>query len=188
MKKQLTSLFLILAIIYFALFSIKLYAKDPLSIAKEGDKIIFIRHALAPGGGDPPGFIIDDCKTQRNLSKVGIQQSKNIGNLFKKNKIPVDKVLSSQWCRCKDTAKYAFKNYFEFSALNSTFQSAFAKNEPKQLKQLQTFVNNWDGDGGNLVLITHYSIITAVTNAVPSSGEIVITDKKFNVLGTIPTD
>ncbi len=188
MKKQLTSLFLILAIIYFALFSIKLYAKDPWSIVKEGDKIIFIRHALAPGGGDPTGFKIDDCKTQRNLNRVGIQQSKNIGNLFKKNKIPVDKVLSSQWCRCKDTAKYAFKNYFEFSALNSTFQSAFAKNEPKQLKQLQTFVNNWDGDGGNLVLITHYSIITAVTNAVPSSGEIVITDKKFNVLGTIPTD
>ena len=188
MKNKLTSLILILTIIYFALFSIKLYAKDPLSIAKEGDKIIFIRHALAPGGGDPSGFKIDDCKTQRNLNRVGIQQSKNIGKLFKNNKIPVDKVLSSQWCRCKDTAKYAFKNYFEFSALNSTFQSAFAKNEPKQLKQLQTFVNNWDGDGGNLVLITHYSIITAITNAVPSSGEIVITDKKFNVLGTIPTD
>ena len=90
--------------------------------------------------------------------------------------------------QCKDTAKYAFKSYFEFSALNSTFQSSFAKNEPKQLKQLRTFVNNWDGDGGNLVLITHYSIITAITNAVPSSGEIVITDKKFNVLSTIPTD
>ena len=188
MKKKLTSLFLILTIIYFALISIKLYAKDPWASAIEGDKIILIRHALAPGGGDPPGFKIDDCKTQRNLNKVGIQQSKAIGKLFKKNKIPVDKVLSSQWCRCKDTAKYAFKNYFEFSALNSTFQSAFAKNEPEQLKQLQTFVNDWDGDGGNLVLITHYSIITAITNAVPSSGEIVITDKKFNVLGTIPTD
>jgi len=120
--------------------------KDLWVEAKEGDKIILIRHALAPGGGDPPGFKIDDCKTQRNLDKVGIEQSKAIGKLFKKNKIPVDKVLSSQWCRCKDTAKYAFKNYFEFPALNSTFQSSFAKNEPKQLKQLQTFVNNWDGD------------------------------------------
>ena len=188
MKNKLTSLILILSITYIALFSIKLYAKDPWAIAKEGDNIIFIRHALAPGSGDPPEFKIDDCKTQRNLNKVGIQQSKNIGKLFKNNKIPVDKVLSSQWCRCKDTAKYAFKNYFEFSALNSTFQSAFAKNEPKQLKQLQTFINNWEGDGGNLVLITHYSIITAVTNAIPSSGEIVITDKKFNVLSTIPTD
>jgi len=178
-----------LLVIFFQLFnSQNLIAKDLWAEAKEGDKIILIRHALAPGGGDPPGFKIDDCKTQRNLDKVGIEQSKAIGKLFKKNKIPVDKVLSSQWCRCKDTAKYAFKNYFEFSALNSTFQSSFAKNEPKQLKQLRTFINDWDGDGGNLVLITHYSIITAITNAVPSSGEIVITDKKFNVLSTIATD
>ena len=176
-------------LIFFQLLNFQsLIAKDLWAEAKEGDKIILIRHALAPGGGDPPGFKIDDCKTQRNLDKAGVEQSKAIGKLFKKNKIPVDKVLSSQWCRCKDTAKYAFKNYFEFSALNSTFQSSFAKNEPKQLKQLRTFINNWDGDGGNLVLITHYSIITAITDAVPSSGEIVITDKKFNVLSTIPTD
>ena len=180
---------ILLFLIFFQLFTNQnVIAKDLWVEAKEGDKIILIRHALAPGGGDPPGFKIDDCKTQRNLDKVGIEQSKAIGKLFKKNKIPVDKVLSSQWCRCKDTAKYAFNNYFEFPALNSTFQSSFAKNEPKQLKQLQTFVNNWDGDGGNLVLITHYSIITAITNVVPSSGEIIITDKKFNVLSTIPTD
>ena len=180
---------ILLLLIFFQLFTFKnLIAKDLWVEAKEGDKIILIRHALAPGGGDPPGFKIEDCKTQRNLDKVGIEQSKAIGKLFKKNKIPVDKVLSSQWCRCKDTAKYAFKNYFEFSALNSTFQPSFAKNEPKQLKQLQTFVNNWDGDGSNLVLITHYSIITAITNAVPSSGEIIITDKKFNVISTIATD
>ena len=180
---------ILLFLIFFQLFTNQnLIAKDLWVEAKEGDKIILIRHALAPGGGDPPGFKIDDCKTQRNLDKVGIEQSKAIGKLFKKNKIPVDKVLSSQWCRCKDTAKYSYKKYFQFPALNSTFQSSFAKNEPKQLKQLQTFVNNWDGDGGNLVLITHYSIITAITNAVPSSGEIVITDKKFNVLSTISTD
>ena len=57
-------------------------AKDLWAEAKEGDKIILIRHALAPGGGDPPGFKIDDCKTQRNLDKVGIEQSKAIGKLF----------------------------------------------------------------------------------------------------------
>ena len=186
MKNNIISLTLSLLLF---LFTSQLNASDQAwSLAQEGNKIILIRHSLAPGGGDPPGFKIDDCKTQRNLDKVGIEQSKAIGKLFKKNKIPVDKVLSSQWCRCKDTAKYAFKNYFEFPALNSTFQSSFAKNEPKQLKQLQTFVNNWDGDGGNLVLITHYSIITAITNAVPSSGEIVITNKDFDVLGLIQTD
>ena len=187
MKKNIISLSLNLLLLFLFTFQSKA-SEQAWNIAQEGNKIILIRHSLAPGGGDPAGFKIDDCKTQRNLSKKGINQSKKIGKLFKKNNVPVDQVLSSQWCRCKDTAKYAFKNYFEFPALNSTFQSSFAKNEPKQLKQLQTFVNNWDGDGGNLVLITHYSIITAITNAVPSSGEIVITDKKFNVLSTIPTD
>ena len=125
---------------------------------------------------------------QRNLNLTGIKQSKKIGKLFKKNKVPVDQVLSSQWCRCKDTAKYAFGNYKEFTALNSTFQSPYNKNEGKQLKELYNFVKKWDGKGKNLILITHYSIITAVTTAVPSSGEIVIADKNFKVLGTIQTD
>ena len=156
--------------------------------AQEGNKIIFIRHALAPGSGDPKGFKIKDCKTQRNLNKKGINQSKKIGKLFKKNKVPIDQVLSSQWCRCKDTAKYAFKSYKEFTALNSTFQSPYNKNEPKQLKELYNFVKKWDGDGKNLVLVTHYSIITAITTAVPSSGEIIIADKDFKVIDTITTD
>ena len=102
--------------------------------------------------------------------------------------MPIDQVLSSQWCRCKDTAKYAFTNYKEFTALNSTFQSPYNKNESKQLKELYSFVKNWNGKGKNLVLVTHYSIITAITNAIPNSGEIVITDKDFVVIGTIETD
>tara|TARA_B100001093_G_C26422907_1_gene840628 strand:- start:129 stop:692 length:564 start_codon:yes stop_codon:yes gene_type:complete len=156
--------------------------------AQEGNKIILIRHALAPGGGDPVGFKINDCKTQRNLNKAGIDQSKRIGELFKKNEILIDQVLSSQWCRCKDTAKYAFKKFKVFSALNSTFQFPHDKNETKQLEEIKKFVKKWDGKEKNLILITHYSIITAITNAVPSSGEMVITDKNFNVLATIPTN
>ena len=152
-----------------------------------GNKIILIRHALAPGGGDPIGFKVNDCKTQRNLNQTGIEQSKKIGKLFKKNNVLIDQVLSSQWCRCKDTARYAFKKFKEFSALNSTFQSPYDKNESKQLKQIKNFVNKWDGKGKNLILVTHYSIITAITNAAPSSGEIVVTDKNFNVLTTIST-
>ena len=156
--------------------------------AKDGNKIILIRHSIAPGGGDPVGFKINDCSTQRNLSQQGINQSKKIGELFKKNKVRIDQILSSQWCRCKDTAKYAFKNFKEFSALNSTFQSPYSKNETRQLKEIKSFVKKWDGQGKNLVLVTHYSIITAITNAVPGSGEIVVIDKNFNVLSTIPTN
>ena len=156
--------------------------------AQEGNKIILIRHALAPGGGDPAGFKIDDCETQRNLNQRGIAQSKKIGDLFEKNNIPIDQVLSSQWCRCKDTAKYAFKIFKEFSALNSTFQSPYDKNKSRQLKEIKNFVKNWDGKGKNLILITHYSIITAITNAVPASGEIVFTDRNFNLLFTVSTN
>ncbi len=186
MKNNIISLIISL---FLSLLTSQLNASDQLwNLAQEGNKIILIRHSLAPGGGDPPGFKINDCKTQRNLNLTGIKQSKKIGKLFKKNKVPVDQVLSSQWCRCKDTAKYAFGNYKEFTALNSTFQSPYNRNEGKQLKELYNFVKKWDGKGKNLILITHYSIITAVTTAVPSSGEIVIADKNFKVLGTIQTD
>ena len=156
--------------------------------AKEGNKIILIRHSIAPGSGDPSGFQIKDCKTQRNLSKEGIDQSKKIGKLFKINQIKIDQVLSSQWCRCKDTAKFAFKNYKEFSALNSTFQPPYDKNARKQIRELKNYIKNWKGNGSNLVLVTHYVIITAITDTVPRSGEIVIIDKNFNTLSTILTN
>ena len=156
--------------------------------AKNGDKIILIRHSKAPGFGDPPGFNIQDCKTQRNLSKEGIDQSKKIGKLFKKNQIKIDQVLSSQWCRCKDTAKFAFNNYKEFSALNSTFQPPYDENAKKQIMELKDYIQKWNGNGKNLVLITHYVIITAITDVVPRSGEIIIIDKNFKTLSTILTN
>ena len=187
MKNKIISL--LLKVLILSLFSIHSHSSEQnWKPAQEGNKIILIRHSLAPGGGDPAGFKINDCKTQRNLNRVGINQSKKIGKLFKKNKVFIDQVLSSQWCRCKDTAQYAFGNYKEFTALNSTFQSPYDKNETKQLKELYSFVKKWNGKGKNLVLVTHYSIITAITNAVPSSGEIVITDKNFKVISAISTD
>ena len=146
-----------------------------------------IRHALAPGRGDPKGFQIEECKTQRNLDEAGIYQSKKIGHLFKEKQIEIDQVLSSQWCRCKDTAKYAFGNFKEFPALNSTFSPPFDENEKKQVKELKKFVKNWNGQGKNLILVTHYVVILAMTGEAPSSGEIIITDKDFNVLSRINT-
>ena len=184
MKNKIISLLIII----FLTFSIKLQANEnKWTPAQDGDKIIMIRHALAPGRGDPKGFKINDCTTQRNLNEIGINQSKNIGKLFIEKKIKIDQVLSSQWCRCKDTAKYAFKNYKEFSALNSTFSPPFDKKEKQQIKELRNFVQKWDGQGGNLILVTHYVVILAMTGLAPSSGELVITDKNFNVLSSINT-
>ena len=156
MKKQIISLL----IIFFSLISFNTYSSNyNWKPAQDGDKIILIRHAKAPGGGDPEGFNIDDCKTQRNLNETGINQSKKIGKLFKEKKIKIDQVFSSQWCRCKDTAKYAFGDYKEFSALNSTYTPPYDQNEKRQIEELKNFVRNWDGKGGNLVLVTHYVII-----------------------------
>ncbi len=78
---------------------------------KKGGNLIFIRHAYAPGGGDPKNFDINDCKTQRNLSNSGRDQAKKIGSYFKENNIPIGKVYSSEWCRCKETASIAFNNF-----------------------------------------------------------------------------
>ena len=158
------------------------------SSAQDGDKIILIRHSIAPGSGDPTGFKISDCKSQRNLSREGINQSIKIGKLFKKNQIKIDQVLSSEWCRCKDTAKYAFQNFKEFPALNSTFQPPYNKNAKRQIKELKDYILKWNGNGTNLVLVTHYVIIVALTDFAPRSGEIVIIDKNFNVLSTILTN
>ena len=162
--------------------SLKANSNDKAQILlKEGGKLIFIRHAIAPGGGDPVDFDILRCETQRNLSKEGIAQSKNIGKFFSENNIQIDKVLSSEWCRCKQTAKYAFDKYETKSFLNSFFSAKFASNKNKQIYDLKKYINEWSGDN-NLVLVTHYVTIQEVLNIAPSSGEIIITDKSFNVL------
>ena len=94
---------------------------------ESGGKLIFIRHAYAPGNGDPNNFNLNDCSTQRNLNNEGREQAKHIGEFFEKNKIKIDKVLSSEWCRCKETAKIAFKNFSSINFLNSFYSPKFAK-------------------------------------------------------------
>ena len=154
------------------------------NLLKDGGKLIFIRHAYAPGGGDPDNFDIKDCTTQRNLNDAGRLQSKKIGKFFKENKIPIDLVISSEWCRCKETASIAFENYELKNFLNSFYSTKFAKNKKLQMINLKKYVDNWDGKK-NLVLVTHYVVISEAVNYAPSSGEIVIADKNFKKLGNI---
>ena len=153
---------------------------------KEGDKLIFIRHALAPGNGDPANFELQNCSTQRNLNEIGIQQSKKIGLIFKKNEIKIDNIYSSEWCRCKDTAKYAFDDFETFDALNSFYDIRFAANEDKQIKDFYEFIDSIDSKN-NIVFVTHYVVIGAILNIGTSSGEIVVTDKNLNIIGSIDT-
>ena len=151
---------------------------------KNGGNLIFIRHAYAPGGGDPDHFEINDCSTQRNLSEDGRKQAKNIGNYFKKNLIPIDKVISSEWCRCKETAEIAFGKFETNNFLNSFFSEKFSKNKKKQIKNLKKYINKWDGNK-NLVFVTHYVVISEALNYAPSSGEIVISNIRFEKLSNI---
>ena len=151
---------------------------------KNGGNLIFIRHAYAPGGGDPDHFEINDCSTQRNLSEDGRKQAKNIGNYFKKNLIPIDKVISSEWCRCKETAEIAFRKFETNNFLNSFFSEKFSKNKKKQIKNLKKYINEWDGNK-NLVFVTHYVVISEVLDYAASSGEIVISNISFEKLSNI---
>ena len=151
---------------------------------EDGGKLIFIRHAYAPGGGDPQNFNLNDCSTQRNLNNEGRKQAQYIGEFFKKNEIKIDKVLSSEWCRCKETARIAFKNFSTNNFLNSFYSSKYAKNKDKQIKMLNNYVKKFKSDK-NLILVTHYVLISEVLNYAPSSGEIVVSDKNFNMIGSI---
>ena len=150
----------------------------------QNDKFIFIRHALAPGNGDPDNFDILDCTTQRNLDGVGRDQSKRLGKFFQINNIPIDTVLSSEWCRCQETAKLAFNKFDTFSALNSFYDPKFYKNKDRHLDELKKFIHNLEEDG-NIVFVTHYVVIASMLGIGVSSGEILVTDRDLNVIGSI---
>ena len=158
--------------------------KNLINQLEEGGKLIFIRHAYAPGSGDPDNFNLNDCSTQRNLSKEGQRQAEYIGEFFRNNKVKIDKVLSSEWCRCKETAKIAFKNFSTNSFLNSFYSSKFSKNKDKQVKALKEYIKKFKSDK-NLVLVTHYVLISEILNYGPSSGEIVVSNRNLNIIGNL---
>ena len=180
--------FKIILIFFLFLLNKTSFANENIvEILKKGGNIIFIRHAIAPGNGDPPNFDISNCSTQRNLNKDGELQALKIGKFFKKNDIKFTKVLSSEWCRCKDTAQIAFRNYETKNFLNSFYDERFSKNKDKQILDFQKFIRNWNKTG-NLVLVTHYVVISEILDLTTSSGEIVITDTNLKFLSSLEID
>ncbi|MFL2830780.1 MAG: histidine phosphatase family protein [Candidatus Puniceispirillales bacterium] len=134
-----------------------------------------MRHALAPGNGDPSNFIIDDCSTQRNLDSNGIRQSKKIGEKLKKNNIKFTKIFSSFWCRCKHTA--SFLNIGEFlthKGLNSFYQGHV--NREETLAELSKLISSLKVLKGTYLMVTHYVVIQAFTGMSLSSGGMVVYD------------
>ena len=133
--------------------------------------VIFMRHALAPGIGDPNNFKIGDCSTQRNLNQVGITQAVLIGKQLKENSIQFDKVYSSYWCRCYQTASLLdIGLVHKFSGLNSIFQNFVPRKET--LKKLEQKL--FELPSSSLVIfVTHQVNIQAITKKNVISGGMV---------------
>lgn len=154
---------------------------------KKGDHIVLLRHTeTVPGIGDPPGYKLNDCATQRNLSDVGRQHARVWGKAFAANGASVGGVFTSVWCRCVDTATLAFGRADTWPALNSHFESPqFAALQAEQVKggipaRMQK--------GKALILVTHQVNISAITGITPAQGEAVVmkfADKTFSVVGTL---
>ncbi|RWM78136.1 MAG: histidine phosphatase family protein [Mesorhizobium sp.] len=151
----------------------KARANEPLwSALRSGEAIALLRHAAAPGSGDPPGFRLGDCSTQRNLSEEGRAQSRAIGDLFRANGISSAAVYSSQWCRCLDTARLlGIGEVVPLELLNSFFGDSSAGEE--RTAALLAWLRG-QRFGGPAVLVTHQVNITGLTGEVPDSGEMII--------------
>lgn len=133
---------------------------------------VLFRHANAPGFGDPPGFRLDDCRTQRNLDDTGREQARRIGRAFGARGLRVGAVWSSPWCRVRETADLAFPGR---TVVQPAFGSFFGEREaePRHTREAQAALSAWTGPG-LLVVFTHQVNITALAGIHPASGEGVV--------------
>lgn len=157
------------------------------ALLRDGGRVVLLRHSMVGGSGDPAGFDIENCATQQKLSERGRQQARKIGALLAARAAPIDRVLSSRYCRAFDTATIAFRDNEaeKFEPLD-----LLAKDAEKAAAQNAAVVGEV-GDftgGGNLVLVTHLENIMALTGAGAREGEAVIVGadgEKLRVLGRI---
>ena len=150
------------------------FARSELEIIKKNisANVIFLRHALAPGVGDPENFIKEDCSTQRNLNNKGRLQARLIGNYLRSTNLKFSQILTSEWCRCIDTAKELnLGQWTTFSGLNSFFQVYEKKDQVinKLRKKLDSL-----GYSDLALFVTHQVVISEQTGIVPRSGEMVL--------------
>ncbi|HYN39492.1 MAG TPA: histidine phosphatase family protein [Rhodospirillales bacterium] len=139
---------------------------------QSGGHVALMRHATAPGTGDPPGFRLDDCTTQRTLSAEGRAEARRIGAAFRARNVRVAGVWSSQWCRCLETAELLdLAPPVPLPVLNSFFEER--GEEAARTAALQAWLAERQ-PGGTIILVTHQVNITALTGIVPRSGETIV--------------
>ena len=150
---------------------------------KAGGHAVLLRHATTdPGVGDPPGYKLGDCPSQRNLSAPGRDQARALGERVKANGAAIGPVLTSRFCRCVDTAMLAFGRADAFPALDNIFDNRDA--EPARTRAVRERVRAWRGPG-TLVLVTHGVNITAIAGVAVGMGEAVVVDREMRVVGRI---
>jgi phosphohistidine phosphatase SixA len=178
MKKIIAILLVMLALPAYA---------NPVEIAKSDGAILLMRHALAPGTGDPETVVIGDCSTQRNLSDVGREQAREMGKRLAE--VGITHVFTSQWCRTRETAELlnlgAVKDW---PSLNSFFQDR--SGEPEQTKVTMKLLSALKSSD-RPILVTHQVNISALTGLVPRSGEIIVVkmaNGSLETIGRIPAD
>jgi phosphohistidine phosphatase SixA len=155
------------------------------ALLRDGEHVVLLRHAMAPGAADPMNFDIGKCSTQRNLSDRGKQQARKIGALFAARAAPTERVLTSRYCRTKETARLAFGDAEEFAALDPPAADETARKE--QMTAILDEIRNYSGSG-NLVLVTHGDTIQMLTGQPAREGEALIVtprDEGLHVLGRI---
>jgi phosphohistidine phosphatase SixA len=178
---------------FFALllFTIDARADEAgLAALKAGGHVAMVRHGLTtPGTGDPLGFKLEDCKTQRNLIEEGRAESRKLGDLLRKNAIRIDRVLSSEWCRCVETAELIGAGRVEKEpALNNLFGRP--QNRERQVTEMSALIAGWKGPG-NLLLSTHGANMGALMGINPETAAGVVlapapgTKEGFRVVGRI---
>ena len=148
---------------------------DAWALLRQPGHVAFMRHSDAPGFGgygDPPGFKLEDCATQRNLSEEGRAHARRTGEAFRKHGVVFDRVLSSPWCRCKDTALLAMGRAAEvFPPLSNLVGRG--EHRDAQVKALKAYLAGLDGNT-RVLFVTHGIVINALTGISPASGEMVI--------------
>jgi phosphohistidine phosphatase SixA len=141
-------------------------------LLRSGGCVVLMRHAqTVPGVGDPPGWRLGQCSTQRNLNDAGREQARRVGAAFQREAVRVDEVRSSAWCRCTETADLAFGRHTVWAPLNSFFQTG---DGTRSIESLKAGLPRWPVPG-NLVLVTHQVNMSTLTGEYPAMGELFLT-------------
>ena len=145
---------------------------DAWALLKQPGHVVFMRHSDAPGYGDPPRYRLDDCTTQRNLSDKGRAHARRTGEAFRTRGVVFDRVLTSPWCRCKETARLAMGREAEVFAPLSNLVGRPEHRVP-QVRALKAYLAGLAPDT-RVLFVTHGIVINALTGVSPASGEIVV--------------